>query len=118
MSKHWKMSEIKKLLEGLNAHIDDNPPGGDWDIMGLSLTPQGVDDDSVTISPFKDPNSDGDYKIQDDCEIYALEVRTFSSDSRGGCQTTNEKVAVLYGQITARLRAQGWNIINHYDEIF
>lgn len=98
-------------------------PGGDYDIPGFSLAPTSIEDRAenrdawISITPFKDPNIEPDYDTLDDCDIYALEIRT-NGDSRGGCQSTIEDVGILYAQITIRLRADGWRIIDHYDEIF
>jgi len=120
---HWKRSDVQELLSDLDAEVVESEPGGDWDIKALGFAPlsienRGEDRDAwVWITPFKDPNEDSNYAVQDDCEIYALEIRT-NGDSRGGCQATNEDVAVLYARITAKLREQGWHIIGHYDEIF
>jgi len=117
---HWNRQAIRDRLSDLRAEIVDNEPGGDYDIIGLDLRPTTAGDDNnawISIAPFKDPSSNPDYDVQDDCEICALEIRT-NGDCRGGCQTTREDVGILYAQVTIRLRADGWRIIDHYDQIF
>lgn len=112
----WQRSEIQKLLEGLNCSIKEIEPGGDWDIIGFSVVPDGSEE-WISITPFKDPTEEPDTEIQDNCKIYAIEVRT-NGDCDGGLQTTDEKVGMIYGQICARLTKKGFYVIPHYDKIF
>ncbi len=112
----WKRDKIRKLLKDLDCSVGLQDPGGDWDIVGFHITPNGSEE-WITIIPFKDPESDPDEEVQDNCEIYAVEVRT-NGDCTGGLQTQDEKVAIAYGRVCARLSKAGFNIIAHYDEIF
>ena len=114
---HWKRQDIKDLLADLNCTITEKPPGGDYDITGLTLVVEGVDD-AIIVAPYKNPDEADPGAAQDYCDIHAVEVCNQKSDSAGGCNSTNEAIATLYGVVCARLRGQGFGIINHYNEIF
>jgi len=114
----WNRQEIRDLFADLDCHIGDSEQGGDWDIPGLMLFPKSNPEEWMSISPYHDPSYRTPEQLpRDDCEVHAIEVRT-DGDCRGGCQTDNEDLAVLYAKVTARLRKLGFYIINHYDEIF
>lgn len=112
----WKRTEIMRLFGGLICSIRDQEPGGDYDIYGFRITPNGSKE-WISVTPFKDPETEPDKEVQDDCEVVAIEVRT-NGDSCGGLQTEDEKVAMVFGQIVAILSKAGFHIIAHYDEIF
>lgn len=112
----WKRAEIRKLLEDLDCSIREVGRGGDWDITGFSVVPNGSQE-WISITPFKDPATKPDTEVLDNCNIYAIEVRT-NGDCEGGLQTEDEKVGIAYGQICARLSKEGFYVIPHYDKIF
>ncbi len=117
----WKRDEIRKLLEDLDCSIREVGPGGDWDITGFSIVPNDSEE-WISITPFKDPaeesnSSNASEDELDNCEIYAIEVRT-DGDCEGGLQTEDEKEGAVYGRICARLTKAGFYVIPHYDKIF
>ena len=112
----WKRDKIRELFKDLDCSVEEKDPGGDWDIVGFFIVPNDSKE-WISVIPFKDPFTDPDEEVQDNCEIYAIEVRT-NGDCTGGLQTEDEKVGIAYGRICARLSKEGFNIIAHYDEIF
>lgn len=119
---HWNTEKViaqltETPLPGNPVVLRKKEAGGDWDIPGFDLEIEGIND-AHRIVPFKDPAKYPDDKM-DDTEIYALEVRTFQGDSRGGLgHGADEQIAILYGSVKSRLNKAGWMVIRHYDEIF
>lgn len=115
---NWNRNAVREFLETLDgATITETQPGGDYDLPGLQVQLLGSDN-FITISPYRDPSSKTiDYSLDDNCEVYAIELRT-DGDSRGGLQSNEENVCVAFGKIRAKLGSDGHSIIGHYDEIF
>lgn len=93
--------------------------GGSWDALPVQIEVRDLppEADHITISPYVDPCGEP-FKSGAGQKIYALEVSSATADSRGGCQTKYEKLAIAYGIVTCRLRNAGLRVINHYSEIF
>ena len=113
----WKLSDVKESLKDLPCKIIESGPGGDWDLNGLQF--QYYDSDYFfNVTPFKEPNGPTASEAElEECDIYAVEVSD-GRDSSGGCNSDNEDECAIFAMAVARLRKQGFNIINHYDEIF
>lgn len=116
---NWNTRQVIASLGALRGdpiHKIADQPGGDWDLPQVSFWLHDIDD-AVLVTPYKNPQSNPDSKM-DDTEVYAVEVRTLQGDSRGGCNTACEEIAVLHAVIKSRLNQMGFNTINNYDEIF
>lgn len=121
----WNRQKVADAIQAINNNIVIeylDSAGGDWDTVGLRILLKTVQDtngyNSITITPFKDPDCrNPNYEIQDDYDVYAIELRT-NGDSRGGCQSKNTDISHLYMDIKLLLQSMKFHIINHYDEIF
>lgn len=91
--------------------------GGDWDATPVRVESPDFEEDSLEISPYVDPNGET-FVAGKGQKIYAVEVRSASSDSRGGCNSKNEQLCIAYGRITCWLRNLGLRVANHYSEFF
>lgn len=92
--------------------------GGDWDLNAFNIEIENCDD-GLILTPFVDPDDKNGAPLEDeDVLIYALVLRSYSSDSRGGCQTNNTNLGMLYGFLKSKLTQAGFFVVNHYDEIF
>lgn len=130
----WDSQKIIDAFPEFNVKIGYGP-GGDWDLLPLyfrhpdrmgmgGIDPEdefgfGEEEDWIIATPFIDPNDRAGCKDPAAAqEVYAVELRNRGSDSRGGCQTDDEAIAVMYGIILARLGKMGFDVIRHCDEIF
>ena len=94
-------------------------PGGDFDLDALHVTYESgsMGNDAIVVTPYIPLDGEPVEAPFIDQYIVAVEVKNFQSDSRGGCNSANPAVCTAYGQITAILRQQGYNVIAHVDEI-
>lgn len=116
----FSYSDILKKIKDI-GYVTDNTdsPGGDWDLSPIYVFIENdKEEDFVMISPFVDPNGPIAENVGDDQEVYAVELRTRSADSRGGCGSSEPEVIRMYSDVFAILKSLGHNVINHYDEIF
>lgn len=92
--------------------------GGDWDLNPVYVSVASTDD-CLRIIPYVNPAIRGGAPAENDgVPVYAVELRNLHGDSRGGCDSENAELCMLYGFLLAGLKRHGFNVINHHDEIF
>lgn len=112
----WNTEKMKVALSKL-GDVRVESQGGDYDTNNLYVYPKGQKKgDCISVIGFRPGN--GVTTPSDVKNIEGIEVRNFNSDSRGGLQSSNEKICILYGRIVAHLRKQGFSVVPHYDCLF
>lgn len=118
----WKKQVVLDALKekGYLADVSDLP-GGDWDLLNIWVQHpkrNTENDDAIHIVPFTDPQGPCVENPDKDQEIVAVQVSSRCGDSRGGCNSEDEVIQRMYCEIKIILRKFGYQIIDHYDEIF
>jgi|688.fasta_scaffold639594_2 hypothetical protein len=117
----WSSVILKEILDQSPVKCEmevSAERGGDYDLNTIYIMASGCDDDILRLTPFVDPCGDSAPSQNDNVPIYALELRNARGDSRGGCETTNANLGMLYGFLQSKLNEAGFNVIDHCDEIF
>ncbi len=119
--KVWKSQILKEILKESPVNCTTEislTRSGDYDLNTIYIE---IEDcgDKLFLTPFVDPyNSCCAPYENENVLVHALELKNEDSDSRGGCQTSNANLGMLYGFLKARLTASGFKVIDHYDQIF
>jgi len=110
----WNAATLKnKVFADLDAKITiTKQPGGDYDTVRLQITRKGRGGDTLFIAGFNDGKSPLEPK--DDVDVPMVEVSD-GNDSAGGLNSDDEKTGILYGQVCARLRKLGFEVVPKMD---
>jgi hypothetical protein len=119
--KMWKSQILKDILTESPIKCTTELSlvrGGDFDLNTIYIEIEDCND-KLFLTPFVDPyNTHHAPYENENVLVHALELKNARSDSRGGCQTSNANLGMLYGFLKARLTASGFKVIDHYDQIF
>lgn len=124
MTQHWNTSEIVKLCEGIDGtSITLQGHGGDWDTNEVTISFDHLKGDHTdglfvqghgafwsNIPGFTDAE-------RDDVDVEGVVLRNYHSDSDGGIQTEDPKIAAAGAIIRGRLKKAGFHIARHYDQL-
>lgn len=124
--KIWNKQVVVDILEACpipNMVEFGEDRGGDWDLNPVYVSTAGnagaAGADCLRVIPYVNPASRGGAPPENDgVPVYAVELRNLHGDSRGGCDSDDAELCMLYGCLLAGLKQHGFNVINHHDEIF
>lgn len=116
---HWKTDEIVAAIKKM-PHVESverQAPGGDHDTRNLYIS---IEDGDVGLNVSGYPSTEDclephEWDDRANCEFVEI---TDGQDSRGGLNSFNENVGLVYIKLRAYFDKNHFCVINHYDEIF
>lgn len=118
----WNNSIITDIVANMPKNLPRckvkilNFRGGDYDLNPIQISIGGVDD-WLRLTPYVNPENPAP-KHNDNVEIIGLEFLNRDSDSRGGCQSDNTDINLVYGYIKSKLAQAKFDVADHYDRWF
>jgi hypothetical protein len=111
----WNTNAIVKLLSLPNTKISTCMAGGDYDSTNVLVQPvPPAGDERISVLGF---NTKSTSTNRDNFEIEMVEVCD-GQDSRGGLNSSNRNIALIYAEVCTRLRKAGFSVVPKMNDYF